>query len=1187
MVQSDGRILALLTEFFDEGFYRRQLGRAGAGEDALSHYLERGWRLGLDPSVRFSTWHYVLDHPDVAAAGVNPLLHYVTAGRHAKRLVRDADGFVNAALVEIDEGTVRTYFDDAFYRAQLPPGEGPADAWLHFLQDGWRKGLDPCAGFSTGRYLAGHPDVRRARINPLLHYILYGLAEGRATWPSEISVFSGLERVREAFDAEFYTSTYGLAARDAANPFIHFLSEGWRLGFDPSPNFSTITYLARYPDIRKGDINPFVHFILNGREEGRIGGLAGATRAALEEAVEKVIACGSPPRSLVGARTEDRLRPSEPDSDLALLRRRRDRFLIERLGRFDAGIYRMQARAHGIELAEDADALDHYLRVGEALGMKPDGLFDTAFYRKLYGRRFRAGCSVYAHFLLNRHRDFVFANVEDLHFRVAQVRQCALFDPDRYRAALGLDPAVDAHVHYALSGSVSEATFGDEFDTGYYVSRYPDIAYSGMNPLVHFERFGRNEGRAGTPGRPSVAPGESPGPAMEDFPGESTGIAVVSHEASRTGAPIVALNLARQLAKRHRVVAISGADGPLAEAFREASGAYVDGFLWGAAGGETLREAYGESRPLACIVNSICSDIMIDVAHRAGVPVISLIHEFASYAYPAGTVASAVQRSDVTVFPAELVRDSYVEECTRLGLKARNDKVAVFPQGKNTAGAAAAGANAELSRRLGIVPGCKLLLGAGSVEFRKGVDIFIQTAAEINRTAPGEWRFAWIGGGYRPDTDKVYSVYLKEHVQRSGLTGVFRFMEPVPTLEPVLAASTVFFLSSRLDPFPNVVLDALECRVPVVCFEGATGASDLAKQFPFAVTSVSHLDPAPAAQAIIRIGREIESVRAAFAASYETLLETISFESYARRVESLISVATANMQAAEAIAGELAERDFETIADLCALCAGFGSDLDLYDVGELVETLSGVLADPDLGPLLARFRAEDCTDPLRLPVPTADASGWPSPGEASGYRAALEMAILDLGGNQRSIRWLLDLLAIESCAILSPGSGAGRAFGPGVRSIDSADFRGGMQALVEDTDREFLFYASDFVPSAGIDTTVLRSSRLGFPTPAALDTALGYMGEHPDCAAILMPARLHLPPADLREALRQDGCDLSLAGMSGLIRVSVLSEFLADAGGADPENPGDGILDQVGRFELRFLAFCRDRGFAIVRHPWF
>ncbi|WP_121118345.1 hypothetical protein [Croceibacterium ferulae] len=56
-----------------------------AARDPLGHYCRRGWRDGLDPGPWFSTAGYLDAHPDVARAGTNPLLHFITSGQQEGR----------------------------------------------------------------------------------------------------------------------------------------------------------------------------------------------------------------------------------------------------------------------------------------------------------------------------------------------------------------------------------------------------------------------------------------------------------------------------------------------------------------------------------------------------------------------------------------------------------------------------------------------------------------------------------------------------------------------------------------------------------------------------------------------------------------------------------------------------------------------------------------------------------------------------------------------------------------------------------------------------------------------------------------------------------------------------------------------------------------------------------------------
>jgi hypothetical protein len=66
---------------FDSQYYlERNPDVAAAGVDPLEHFLRYGWREGRDPHPLFQVQYYLASNPDVAAEGVNPLIHYLTTG---------------------------------------------------------------------------------------------------------------------------------------------------------------------------------------------------------------------------------------------------------------------------------------------------------------------------------------------------------------------------------------------------------------------------------------------------------------------------------------------------------------------------------------------------------------------------------------------------------------------------------------------------------------------------------------------------------------------------------------------------------------------------------------------------------------------------------------------------------------------------------------------------------------------------------------------------------------------------------------------------------------------------------------------------------------------------------------------------------------------------------------------------
>nr|WP_082523951.1 hypothetical protein [Methylobacterium sp. Leaf399] len=79
-------------------------------------------------------------------------------------------------------------FDEVYYRYWYRDTQTYAAGPLaHYLILGWLEGRDPSAGFSTMGYLAANPDVKQTGLNPLIHFLEHGLAEGRLGWQKDPS----------------------------------------------------------------------------------------------------------------------------------------------------------------------------------------------------------------------------------------------------------------------------------------------------------------------------------------------------------------------------------------------------------------------------------------------------------------------------------------------------------------------------------------------------------------------------------------------------------------------------------------------------------------------------------------------------------------------------------------------------------------------------------------------------------------------------------------------------------------------------------------------------------------------------------------------------------------------------------------------------------------------------------------
>ena len=98
-----------------------------------------------------------------------------------------------------------------------------------------------------------------------------------------------------------------------------------------------------------------------------------------------------------------------------------------------------------------------------------------------------------------------------------------------------------------------------------------------------------------------------------------------------------------------------------------------------------------------------------------------------------------------------------------------------------------------------------LLLFVGSGFERKGLAAFLSALA----TLPRECHGVVVGA------DKKLTAY-RSFAEQNGLSGRVHFTGGVNDVRPYYAAADTFVLPTLYDPFPNAVLEAMACGLPVV-----------------------------------------------------------------------------------------------------------------------------------------------------------------------------------------------------------------------------------------------------------------------------------------------------------------------------------------------------------------------------------
>ncbi|MDZ7897034.1 MAG: glycosyltransferase family 4 protein [Arcicella sp.] len=124
-----------------------------------------------------------------------------------------------------------------------------------------------------------------------------------------------------------------------------------------------------------------------------------------------------------------------------------------------------------------------------------------------------------------------------------------------------------------------------------------------------------------------------------------------------------------------------------------------------------------------------------------------------------------------------------------------------------------------LKKQYDIPENAFLIGGIGTVDLRKGVDVFLQVAHQLKQEK--DIYFLWVGGQNTEIDYKIFQIdkdrlELKNVVFQTSVDNPLDFMD----------AFDVFFVSSREDPYPLVVLEAAVLSKPIICFDKAGGAKD-------------------------------------------------------------------------------------------------------------------------------------------------------------------------------------------------------------------------------------------------------------------------------------------------------------------------------------------------------------------------
>lgn len=732
----------IISHLFVEAYYIQQVGIDTLNNcSPFEHFLQTDINNLCQPHPLFDPSFYIENSCDVAAAGLNPLVHYAIYGWKERR-------------------AIHPLFDDDYYIEQI--GDKMAlnePAVFHFLRTGLNTKLSPHPLFSSRHYLSNARNAYTGNMNPLLHYILHGYKENRSVHP--------------LFLEDYYRSQCNFDIPSDEPALLHYLRTGRKTGISPHPLFDAEHYFKQSDDLVALKFDPLTHYLKYGFRENR-----------------------------------NSFHPL-----------------------FDSDYY----LKHWATLNKDAGQqidnplLLHYVEVGSGLNVSPSLLFDPLFYRQQNKGVDFSDLDPLTHYLMTGFKEH---------------RNPHPFFVSKYyanKAKLSEPKTVAPILHFLSAPREKRVSPNPCFDKKFYIESNSDINWCHICPFMHFLENGKHEGRAVNRLQSDtyishLYPSEhfrNISPAyhyMKNSCSRPIRIVFVSHEASQTGAPLILLNIVKffsSFANTDCFVVVHG-QGPLVSQFAK----YAHVLVTEQWGDELttppadcdiayLLERLADNPPVAVLSNSLESRYYSVRFANAGIPVFSLVHEMPNF-YRSRVPSLVGSLSRLMIAPSNEIGD-----CLRALAPMYSDRVVVLGQGllnPRFGTMSREVARHALYEEFGFESDAVIVLGCGTLDGRKGIDHFVRAAVKMLRVTSKNVYWLWVGDG--PSGYHSVRYWAEYEICKHDLNDRIRFVGARSEVESYFVGADVFVLTSRADPFPCVVHEAMAAALPVVCFEGGGGAQE-------------------------------------------------------------------------------------------------------------------------------------------------------------------------------------------------------------------------------------------------------------------------------------------------------------------------------------------------------------------------
>jgi glycosyltransferase involved in cell wall biosynthesis len=862
--------------FLSDWYAERHGEPAQAGTEPLAYFCQAGWRAGHQPNPYFDPVFYLQTNPDVVRAGLNPLLHYIT---HGDQEGRDPCGYFHVAwyreryglgpkdnalkhfLERRFTGQVAPVplFDPVFYLENNPDvANAGSDPFEHFLAFGLAELRDPSASFDM-RFYANRYGAAFGGMNPLLHYLANRESGVYApTRPAHETLIPGA--VRRATRASEYFEEFRPLPVDVVPkakllafylPQFHAFAENdawWGKGFTDWTN------LARGLPRFAGHLQP--------RVPRDLGFYSLATQESLRRQIELAVGAGLSGfvyyfywfnrTRLLDAPLNVLLGDASLNFPFCVM------WANENWTRRWDGLEREILIAQEYREGDDEALIDcfaglfadpRYIRIaGRPLlmiyraSLIPDAARRIAKWRALFaGRHGETPIIVMAQSLgdfdpapygLDGAVEFPPHKISD---ELAPVNdRLDLLDPEFSAKVYDYDDVVEASLvvpvpDYPLIKTLVPGWDNDPRREGKGLvlrGSTPASYQAWLERLAAYAKhqpfFGEalvcvnawNEWAEGAFLEPDVHFGaaylNATGRALCDaLPPQKFALLLVGHDAQPHGAQMLLLHLARYYA------GVAGIDvhvlllgpGVLVTQYQQVANVTLSSDK-----AEIARQIrqYRAIGIRSALVNSAASARLVPALQEQGIKTTLLVHEMpnllAEYNLQMQAKLGALAAAHI-VFAGEVPAARFCE-----ALQIERPERIVLQQGNYQRIGFSQTARADVRAALNLPDGHYLVLGAGFADLRKGFDLFLGLAAKI-LAARDDVQFIWVG-----DIQPALKAHLAGELAALQATKRLHLIGFTEDVARYFSAADIFALTSREDPLPTVVIEAMACGVPVVAF---------------------------------------------------------------------------------------------------------------------------------------------------------------------------------------------------------------------------------------------------------------------------------------------------------------------------------------------------------------------------------